>query len=468
MIRRTYRVMARFAPALAHLARESYFTLNGWRFDDLKRHVDQGATNQASLALSHSFNSALQLQIGHDRRIAFVSCLLPMDTGIATCSLYSWMGFEGPLDIFAPATDMDWYFTQERMLRGSGGGPRLFDVGAFMTLDQVMHYDKIVIAVGNSNHHAYIFTLLRKLASLGSLNRIVLYIHDPCILNLVSVGTQSSPRELLDLVNSIYNRKIETEIDQNLHAKLVGEGILGIRFFYNSGIDKFLVNSEAARELVLKDLGGLPTQIDKIFHPVFLPHGAENLDDDAPTSDELVVGCFGILDFNKRIDHIANAIRYIDTKDINVKLLLAGFHVRNFVERHPDVFRDLRYELFDSPTDRQLVACMKKCHVAIQLRKHALGESSGIVPQLMLQRKTVLVSDIGAFAEYGEAVVKVAADEPAEETANKLLAAAAHPINPEILERYCNERSAAAFQKSFMSIYWRPTPRTSEAVSRIL
>lgn len=470
MLRSAYRLMARVSPKLAHVARESYFTLNGWRFDDLKRYMNQnqGHAGATSLALSHSFSSALQPQAAAEQRIAFVSCLLPMDTGIATCSLYSWMGFEGPVDIFAPAIDMDWYFAQERMLRGRGNGPRLFDVGAFMTLDQVMRYDRIVIAIGNSNHHDYVFPLLRKLSSFGGTDRIVLYIHDPCLLNIVAKGTESSPKELLDLMTSIYKRKIDVNpFDPDLHLKMVSADMLGVRFFSNIGIDKFLVNSETARKMVLRDLGEAPATVDKIFHPVFLPQGADTLDDDPPDDDALVVGAFGIIDFNKRIDHIADAMRSIASKGIKARLLLAGFHVRNFAETYPEVFEGLNYELFDSPTDRQLVACMKKCHVAIQLRKHALGESSGIVPQLMLQKKTVLVSDIGAFAEYGEAVLKVAPDESSEETANKLLAAAATPIKPQVLERYCGERSPAAFQKSFMSLYWRPTPRISEAVSGI-
>lgn len=470
MLRSAYRLMARVSPKLAHVARESYFTLNGWRFDDLKRYMNQNQAHSGatSLALSHSFSSALQPQAAAERRIAFVSCLLPMDTGIATCSLYSWMGFEGPVDIFAPAIDMDWYFAQERMLRGRGNGPRLFDVGAFMTLDQVMQYDRIVIAVGNSNHHDYIFSLLRKLSSFGGTDRIVLYIHDPCLLNIVAKGTESSPKELLDLMTSIYKRKIDVNpFDPDLHLKMVSAGMLGIRFFNNIGIDKFLVNSETARQMVLHDLGEAPATIEKIFHPVFLPQGADTLDDDPPDDSALVVGAFGVIDFGKRIDHIADTMRSIGSKGINARLLLAGFHVRGFVETHPEIFEGVDYELFDSPTDRQLVACMKKCHVAIQLRKHALGESSGIVPQLMMQKKTVLVSDIGAFAEYGEAVVKVAPDETAEETARKLIAAAAAPIKPAILERYCNERSAAAFQRSFMNIYGQPSPRMSQVRSEI-
>lgn len=467
VIRTGYRIAAKLSPTLGHILRESYYTLSGWRFDDLKRElIENGNRNiDSSLALRYSLDAAFNSTVEPGSRIAFISCLLPADTGIATCSLYSWVGYEGPLDVFGPATDMDWFFTQSQMLRGDGGGgPRLFDVGAFLTLNQIVKYHKIVIAIGNSNHHAYIFDLLKKLSTFTSLDQVVLYVHDPCLLNIIKTGTQIQGTALVGMLETIYGRKLTRESESQItDAELIKNEIFGARYFHRMGIRNFLVNSNAAHEIIAKDLSGLAVQIHKIFHPVFAPVGSNGLEHEY-VDDTIVVGSYGVPGHSKRTDDIVRAVRILKERGHKVRLLIAGFHVNQYFRSSPRTLDGLDCELFDGPTDRQLVACMKKCTVAVQLRKHSLGESSGIVPQLLLMGKTVLVSDIGSFKELGDVVVKVPSSAGPSDIADKILLATKTPISKERTAQYCEDKSPRKFQERFLELYGRRQQKNIQLV----
>lgn len=459
-----YRLVARFFPSIGRLLKESYFTLNGWRFDDLKRHVVQNKITSSSFALESTLRLALSESDGI-KRIAFISCTPPEDTGIATCSLHTWLGSNDPVDFFTPVTDLDYFFSLARRLAGPDKkGPRLLDVGGFLAMDGQARYSDIVIAVGNSDHHTYVHHLLKKLASIGSLDRVTLYIHDPCVLNLVERGTQLREREFFQMLESIYQLDLLPKDGSELsHDLLIEKGVYGVRYFYSAGITKFMVNSRAAAKMLRDDLQDADATVTTLFHPAFLP--ALPIEVRRPTggANDFVIGTFGVPDKSKKTIEVVMAVKTLKKMGYNARLLIAGFHARKFADRNARLLNDIDYTLFDGPTDFQLIQCMKSCDIAVQLREKNLGESSGVIPQLLCLGKSVIVSRIGSFSEIGESVSSVDKDVEIPDLAARILELHSTPIDPSKIKQYVEEHTPQKFRHEFLSALLDGSPAHTDA-----
>jgi hypothetical protein len=463
MLRKCYKVIARLSPSLSSMLREFYFTLNGWRFIDLKTHIDRIATGfPATLSLEHSFREAIGGGPDPDR-IAFLTNLPPDTTGIATCSFYSWLGHAGPVDLFCPVVDVDWFLGNGlRLKAASQNRIRVLDVRAFITADQINRYKSVVIAAGNSIHCLFIHDVLRKAAAFGGLERFVLYAHDPCLLNLIQRGTMSTPTELRQTLEDIYSRRLRLEIadlasDAALHAALVRGGVLGMRYFLNAGIKRYLVNSKTAFNVVTPDLGSRDAKVREVFHPVFLPANPSDAlaivgrRAVSGANGPLTIGTFGIPGPSKLTERIVAATHTIQRRGIDVSLIIAGFGVRGFAQTRAGDLAGINVKLFDGPADVQLLHCMAKVDVAVQLRLRNLGESSGIVPQLLALGKSVLVSDIGTFNELGSAVRTIPVDANASQIAEAILDAWRRPVPQESIREYVKTRTPAHFRDVFLA-----------------
>ena len=407
------------------------------------------------MSLEHTLRTARDECDLNVSRIAFVTCLPPEDTGIATCSLYSWLGSNAPVDIFTPVVDLDWFFTLSRRLASSNhSGPRLFDVAGFLTMNDNFKYSHIVVAVGNSDHHIYIFELLKKLSSFGSLARVTLYIHDPCLLNLVQRGAKLSETTLLRVMQELYGRPLKrSKPGQFHHNSLIEQGVFGVRYFFSYGIDKFLVNSRAAAAILERDLAGTRVLVRQIFHPVFLPDGVNFGNATPKLANELVIGTFGGPAISKRTDLVILAANELKRRGNSVRLLLAGYEMRKFADRYDHLFQDIKYTIFDGPTDVQLVRCMKECDVAIQLRADNLGESSGIVAQLLGLGKSVIVSNLGSFAEFEDAVSIVDPALGVDDLVERIMVLYRTPVDASAIRRYVDARRPVRFRERFFELF---------------
>jgi glycosyltransferase involved in cell wall biosynthesis len=360
-----------------------------------------------SLAKMDSFS---RLQAAQERtpQLAFVSCLPPEDTGIATCSLYSWLDSEIDVDIFCPVVDEDFYFYNKSEL--SSKRVQVYDVDTLMSAVVSRQYKNIVLTIGNSDHHAYLFLALKKLRAAGMMDRVVLYVHDPVMLNITKWRFDGLEADLGANFIEIYN-DVLGHASQIKHATFNGcwygeYGITGVRVFLKIGVTKFLVNSEAAKLILENDLPKNIAKVSKIFHPVFLPKGLKGASLIMRNDhDEIVVGTFGIPGKGKLTDVIIAACEHLASAGRKIKLVIAGFGAESYVRAIKKT--NLNIVGFSDLTDGQLSEVMASVDVAVQIRQRNLGESSGVVPQLLALCKNVIVSDIGAFAEYGNAVKKV-------------------------------------------------------------
>jgi glycosyltransferase involved in cell wall biosynthesis len=408
-------------------------------------------TNYSALlrmALEYTLKSATDpdLQSG---RVAFVTCLPPQDTGIATVSLYSWLGYEGPVDIFCPVVDLDWFFYLSKKLKSpSGLGPRLFDVAGFLTMDHAVIYDHIVIAVGNSDHHVYVFELLKKLSTAGSLPRVTLYVHDPCLLNLIQKGADLSFRQFTRTLADIYR----IDPSQVKSAAMIEQGMFGARYFRHLGIKRFLVNSVAALDILNRDLAGTSVNVQRIFHPVFLPDGLEELEPQS-SFDGISIGTFGVPGSAKGSDKVVGSVKRLMRRGHNVRLVIAGFNAARFAREHRQLLEGIDCKVLDGPTDPQLIWCMQSIDVAVQLRMQNQGESTGIIPQLLHLGKSVIATDIGSFKEFGCAVRLISPNATEDDIADQVMDLLKRPIDRTNMKRYIDEHSPACFQNQLSSLF---------------
>ena len=263
-------------------------------------------------------------------------------------------------------------------------------------------------------------------------------------------------------LSRIYNRRLilkpdDLASDSALYAALIRVGVLACVFFSNAGIKRYLVNSKAAFEMVRSDLNSADTEVSEVFHPVFLPMGADTALDVANTRASLgaygplVIGTFGVPGSSKLTDRIIAATHVIRQRGIDVSLIIAGYEVRGFSHTAARDLVGLSVKLFDGPTEVQLLRSMAEVDVAVQLRGQNLGESSGIVPLLLALGKSVLVSEIGSFKEFGQAIRTIPVDASVTQIADAILEMRSRPVPQQSIRDYVNAHTPAHFRDVFMA-----------------
>jgi glycosyltransferase involved in cell wall biosynthesis len=425
-------------------------TINGRRFDALRDQIFSEFANIAKFTLTSK-----KVDERRAVNIAFISPLPPEDTGIATCSFYSIIDFPVNIDVFAPSSAVDWVDAQETIANPKRDSVRIYGINQFLSLDAIFRYKVVVVAVGNSDHHIYLFDFLKRVGAFQGMSRVWFYLHDPLIPNLIQKGKALSDGDFLDLIVRLYpdkltGVKLKGTFNQSweLHGKLAKHGVLGHRVFKSLGIHKFFVNSGAAEKLLRADLGD-DVRVERLFHPCFLPL---NRDGFVPTSKKpvLKIGTFGIPGGSKMTELVVNACQKLHQTGHPVELHIAGFQVLDYWRSRNFAGLGFKYHLLDSPTDIELVNAMNAVDVAVQLRDENRGESSGIIPQLLMLGKPVVVSDLGSFKEYGSAVTHFTNESGIEGLSSKILNAKSAKIKPSI-QAYTRNHSVKRFQQKLIS-----------------
>ena len=157
-----------------------------------------------------------------------------------------------------------------------------------------------------------------------------------------------------------------------------------------------------------------------------IPHGADILESSGKTQrpglglkkDDFVIGVFGYQRRDKLTWECIQAFRTLLDTVKNSKLLIVG-------QPHPDVpiadwvsrlgLQDSVYELgFQEPAAfEDLISC---CDVIVNLRYPTYGETSGTVMRAFGLGRSVIVSDVGAFAELPkDACMQIPVDDLTEQ-----------------------------------------------------
>ncbi len=322
-----------------------------------------------------------------ERRLCAVSALPPASTGIAHCTLATYARAPYPVDIFSP----------QGAPRADVGRVQIFDLDRLSSVRETRAYAAEVFTIGNSDHNLPTYAALCERPRRGPPR--FAHLHEPCLIDLVRAYAAATGRGHFDLLRAAYGARMEG----HAYEALAGAGVLGPKaLFAGVPIAGFLVNSRAARDLLLRDWPSLdPRQVHVLFHPVFPP---------APVArtprETLRLGSFGIPSAYKHTPLLVDAFQlFRERSERPVELWLVGFHATEFAHRHG--FADAPgLVIVDAPNDRAFEEAMANVDLAVQLREQNLGESSGAVAQLLAQGTPVIASNLGSFVEFGEAIAK--------------------------------------------------------------
>lgn len=444
---RFMRVMAR----LRALPIQSFYTLSGWRFSDLKQYIDVAVGREADATLA-MLESATVMGTAQRARIAVVTCLPPDESGIANFSAKHLPSMDAPIDVYSQVRDVG-LFLRTRVVfeHQSGGRARLYPMSSMLARDAGGQYDKIVFVLGNSEHNIETFRLLEAISSLGGANRAVCYLHDPCCHNVVQLAKQLEASDYLAYLSDLYATSF-AHVGGGLeswqaHKMAVDAGVLGVRAIAALGVRHFVVNSLAASSLIRSDLPPElrdQTTVDVLFHPVF---PAEVAEADAEKADVLTIGSFGATAYSKGTDVVLSAVRLLRARGVPARLVLAGYLARRFVDQTLPFDDRAWVEVAEPKTERDLQLDMLKCDIAVQLRRGNLGESSGVVPTLLGLGIPTVVSPIGAFTEYGNAVASFDGYDP--ERLAKLLQTGIE-VPASAMQTYADRHSVTEFNRRLL------------------
>ncbi|WP_346726608.1 glycosyltransferase [Acidiphilium multivorum] len=452
--------LTRRVPALHRILRACYRRVSGRligdKIDDLTHRLDRierilsnerkhalGADSTA-FVMQHALASLRDRQTERPDAIAVVSILPPDKSGIAHFSLESFSAAGYPVDIYSPRLGLANYLELSARMEQNGGLHRVLPLELLSYGLSTLDYSACIFVLGNSDHNLAIYRAFRQWGQLAKLP--IIHLHDPCLWNLVLA---ERPKDDIGLIL----RDTYPELALPPGVIGVGEaldiGALGARVllgqYARHGV---IVNSEAAYQLLSRELSG--ASIRTVFHPIFqqpVRHNSRNFNKSGP----LRIGSFGIPDMEKCTETVLSAFSKLRSRRPDAELLLVGYGA-------PAYLRSLGFGpeqgVFASePEDNdELVEIMSSCHVAVQLRRRNLGESSGVMAQLMCTRTPVVAFDIGAFGDYRGAVRLI----PRESTDTQIADAIIQeyevaPSRNDTMAKLIEERSPFRFCDAFRS-----------------
>ncbi len=219
---------------------------------------------------------------------------------------------------------------------------------------------------------------------------------------------------------------------------------------HDIGARKFIVNSHAARDILIDNCGDKIEHIEVLYHPVF------DLDPGftapAPSAAALTIGTYGCPSHMKHTDMVLKACDLLVKDGLDLRLIVSGYEAEVFADRYFHGRIPTWIDVSHAETEAEFQTEMAKCDIALQLRKRNTGESSGVIPTLLRMGKTVITSDIGAFGDYGDAVLYFSG-------AAKDLAALLRSrpvVAADTIAAFVAQHDSAAFSRNFARILGLP------------
>ena len=383
---------------LEHLRRPTSYALDSWR-DVAERTV---AAYEGLAARPRVLRRARSRP-----RIAYVSPLPPQRSGVADYSYRL-------LERLSRYCDIDAFV--DRAL-GEQEGPPGIRVGAIAHFEMFEHlrggYDRVLICLGNSEHHAAALDLLRRRGG-------VVLAHDIRLVGMYAYASlhrkDLEPRTLSEILCEMYEGKIPDEIGQS--GSIALEDVDAHHIFMAreaiAAADRFAVHSEYAAHLARSD-AAVADRHKVCVAPFAFPDSAEFSSFDAPAAGS-ILGTFGVVAPVKQTDKVIDAFSVVARDRPDCELVVAGppagagdyERLREQVSRHGLTDRVRLLGHLDGESFRQAVA---QTTVAIQLRAVSMGESPASVGDCLAAGVPTVVTALGSALELpDEAVVKVEPD----------------------------------------------------------
>lgn len=437
-----------------------------WHFGDLRVWIAENARNaDNSFVAQESYNRLLGASNGgRVAKIAIISPTPPAETGIATYTVetYCRSGYE--VDIYSIFETVESYLETVYSNLIVNSRCNIYSLNTLPYGKKLNAYQALVFTLGNSSH------ILPYLLSLAKMDHgtagipIFVHLHDPVVLNLLRLVCERRYHPFQDELEKIYGPLEDSEkadIKRQDYRRLIARGICGAEALFGAlPIEGIFVNSDAAAKILARDHAvcenpGPAIPVERVFNPVF-PSTLKTKTFDGQS--RIRIGTFGIPGRGKGTDIIVKAFKLLRYEIPDAELVIAGFDARYFAKHH-----DLKVTdgilVINSPTNTELEKAMSSCHLAVQLRTVNTGESSGIVPQLLANDVPTIVTDIGAFSEYGDAVAYLPPDAEPETLAKMMLDELRFSgQRDDAVRRYVEECDATQFCEQLFKLSARLSP----------
>jgi glycosyltransferase involved in cell wall biosynthesis len=342
-------------------------------------------------------------------RIAFVSPLPPAPTGIADYSA-------DVLALLAPGHDVDAFHDQAEVDAARlPSGPAVYRAATLADRHRARRYDVIVYQMGNGPEHDFLYGLLARLPGLLVLHDLVLH-HARARMFLDSPAARAYAQDPADRARRDAARPALEAYRAELAYSYPGQaarlfeaqlGSVGTLLPYAYPL--FRLPVEASRLTAVHNefmaaavRAEVPqAEVMRVAMPIAAPSVPSA---DVATlrarlglaPDDLVVGSFGLLTPEKRIDTVARAVARAAVHVPRLRLLLVGpVPDRGSLSRR---LAELGVAGRAVVTGRvpfgQLAAHMEAADVAVHLRYPTARETSAALLRLLAQGRPVIASDL--------------------------------------------------------------------------
>ncbi|MCU1359981.1 MAG: hypothetical protein JWN99_1270 [Ilumatobacteraceae bacterium] len=330
-------------------------------------------------------------------RIAYVTPLPPIESGVARYSyqLLTELARQARVRCFS---DQD--FAHAAVPAGVAISP-MEDLASMQAAGE---FDHVVIALGNNAIHASALQLSRRVPS-------VVHLHDVRLVNCYA--DESWPH----VVERQYPGRFSASELAMLPAPwadLVQTKSIFLLADVASTTRRMLVHSKHAASLIELDVGHVALDVG--------PHAVPRRVVQRTVVDTGLVVSLGIVSTAKQSDKIVGAASVLQRRGSHLEFVLVG-DGGEIVTDHP-----ANLHVAGMVDDGEYTSFLGRATVAVQLRDHTNGESSGAVADCLGAGVPVIVSDVGSFAELPDAaVVKVRRDITAHELADTIESLVADP-----------------------------------------
>ncbi len=349
------------------------------------------------------------------RRIAFVSPMPPISSGVADYSMKLLTALErvagrrrpageSPIEIDCFADGLDRYPSDPEPV----GGRQPRDARLFEITDAAIgSYDRVVYVLGNSECHANALAALRR-------RRGTVFCHDVRVSGLMTFSSETPgavPGGLQATIQRAYDGRLPDNLGADGSITASDRDRYGLLLLRDLLVhtDDLLVSSEAARRLAELDSG--PVLAGRIG---VLPFAIARLSADERAAVETarsnrraargpagrrLIAAFGIVDPSKRPKALVAAVAELCERGIDVELALVGPVSEALGEDLRNYATGLgvsdRTRVVGAVPWAEYLQLLGEAEVAVQLRERDFGEASGAVSECLSAGVPTIVSDLG-------------------------------------------------------------------------
>ena len=313
-------------------------------------------------------------------------------------------------------------------------------------------YIKKIFVLGNSNHN---IEYLRYAIEEKYKENSYLYMHEASNFYLIFCYTNTSITEFKEMIinyyPSIYNNINCLKDINKIIETLLKENIYGIKIILSlTNITNIIVNNDKSEELILNEIKGTEydnkINIIKMFLPIEKLNKENIKKQYNKLPDNIYIGSFGQLDSVKCSDTIIKAINILNKKYNNkIKLVVSGYNAKDYINNIKDKTLTENIMCFETKDTEDFISLMNSVDIAIQLRNNTIGESSGVINQLLGLNKKIIATKGFVSKELSKSVRKVKPFINAEELALEILDYLEDKTiidNSELIEKYSFENLA--------------------------